>query len=306
MIEVERLPLIGVRWPGRATRAVAIDASLLADHAVAALIDEAHLTPKPALVDRRGSGAHRDLDLATMIRSANALHGGFTAMATVAAGRRADRSLREELAAIGRDAEEAMLAATGGSNAHRGAIWVLGLLVAGAAPAGNDRSAVAIARRSASIARHVDRFAPDSASNGSRACEHYGVPGARGEARAGFPHVVRIGLPALLAARARGCDERSARLDTLIAIMARLDDTCLLHRGGDAALAAAKAGAREVLALGGTASTAGARALHRLDANLLSRNASPGGSADLLSAVLLLDRLAASTSRVRLSPSSWR
>ena len=33
----------------------------LADHAVAALIDEAMLTPKPGLVDLRGAGAHRDL-----------------------------------------------------------------------------------------------------------------------------------------------------------------------------------------------------------------------------------------------------
>ena len=33
----------------------------LADHAVAALVDEAMLTPKPGLVDLRGAGAHRDL-----------------------------------------------------------------------------------------------------------------------------------------------------------------------------------------------------------------------------------------------------
>lgn len=46
----------------------------IATRAVAALIDEACLTPKPALVDRRGSGAHRDLSLDIMLRSAKALH----------------------------------------------------------------------------------------------------------------------------------------------------------------------------------------------------------------------------------------
>jgi triphosphoribosyl-dephospho-CoA synthase len=291
LLDAERLSLVGAIRPALASRVSSIDAARFADCAVAALIDEVHLTPKPALVDARGSGAHRDLDLATMIRSANALRPGFAAMAAAAAGRRPAQSLREELAAIGRDAEEGMLAATGGSNAHRGAIWVLGLLIAGAAMAGRDRRALAIARRAAALVPYVDRFAPPSSSNGSRVRERYGVPGARGEAAAGFPHVVRIGLPALRSARARGCDERSARLDTLMAIMSRLDDTCLLHRGGIAALEAAKSGAREVLARGGTASAAGHRALLRLDADLLARNASPGGSADLLSAVLLLDRL---------------
>jgi triphosphoribosyl-dephospho-CoA synthase len=43
-------------------------AALLAAVAVQALIEEAQLTPKPALVDRRGSGAHRDLDLSRMLR----------------------------------------------------------------------------------------------------------------------------------------------------------------------------------------------------------------------------------------------
>src|SRR5271166_2666988 len=54
--------------------------------AVAALIEEAELTPKPALVDRRGNGAHHDLDLERLRLSAGALRDGFAAMA------RADRS----------------------------------------------------------------------------------------------------------------------------------------------------------------------------------------------------------------------
>ena len=283
-----------------------IDAAILAEHAVSSLIGEVVLTPKPALVDARGSGAHDDLDLATMIRSANALRSGFAAMANAAAGCAPSRPLREKLAAIGRDAELVMMRATGGSNAHRGAIWILGLLVAGAAMAGRDLGALAIARRASAVARHVDRFAPATSSNGSRVFARYGVAGARGEAVAGFPHVVRVGLPALFASRARGSGEETARLDALLAIMARLDDTCLLHRGGRAALETAKAGAREVMMLGGTGTSAGRRALLRLDANLLSLRASPGGSADLLSAVLLLDRLAASAPPRRPFSSSWR
>ena len=45
-------------------------ATRLASLAVRALIEEAELTPKPALVDQRGPGAHTDLSLTLMKRSA--------------------------------------------------------------------------------------------------------------------------------------------------------------------------------------------------------------------------------------------
>ncbi|MGK9236246.1 triphosphoribosyl-dephospho-CoA synthase [Inquilinus limosus] len=262
----------------------------LADLAVWALVEEAELTPKPGLVDRRGSGAHRDLDLETLRRSARALRPAFRAMAEAAQSRQPDQALREELAAIGRAGEQRMLAATSGSNAHRGAIWALGLLLAGtviAGPAGPRR----IAATAAAIARWPDRFAPHRPSNGERVRQAHGAAGARGEARAGFPHIVDVALPALRAGRAAGATEEEARLDALMAIMASLDDTCLLHRGGRPALQAAQSGARSVLTAGGTASPAGRAALAALDADLLARWVSPGGSADLLAAALFLDRI---------------
>ena len=98
-----------------------------------ALITEAELTPKPGLADRRGSGAHTDLSLELMRRSATALEPYFAAMASCSQGRYLDSDLRSDLAAIGRHAEQAMYEATGGRNTHKGAIWILGLLVAAAA-----------------------------------------------------------------------------------------------------------------------------------------------------------------------------
>ena len=272
----------------------------LADLAVDVLEAEAMLTPKPGLVDARGSGAHRDLDLPRMLKSAASLHGTFLDMATAAAGQEPDQALREQLARIGRCGERGMFAATGGSNAHRGAIWVLGLLVAARAIQGeigphgetgphaeaSPRETAALAAR---IAAFPDRHAPAQDSHGARVCRRYGVEGARGEAVAGFPHVVDVGLPAMWAARAQGADETCARLDALVAIMATLDDTCLLHRGGLAALEAAQRGARDTLMAGGSSSAAGRRALLRLDAELVERNASPGGCADLLAACIFLD-----------------
>ncbi len=298
--------LNALRRTGHPPRAVVVNSALLADFAVTALIDEAHLTPKPALVDERGCGAHADLDLPTMLRSASSLRRAFAAMADAAFGQEPSQALRETLAVLGREGERAMLAATGGSNAHRGAIWVLGLLTAGVAMADADRTAEGIAARAAEVARSPDRFAPAANSNGSYVCTRYGVVGARGEAATGFPHVANIGLPALLAGRARGLAEEDVRLDVLMSIMARLEDTCLLHRGGRAALTTARRGARAVLEAGGASTALGRQALFRLDAELLALNASPGGSADLLAAVLFLDHVGARPERMLRPSSLWR
>lgn len=281
----------------------------LARYAVAALIDEVQLTPKPALVDQRGSGAHRDLDLALMLRSAHSLEPTFAALAH-AARRRGEPSalLRAELAQIGRSGEQDMLQATGGSNAHRGAIWIVGLLVAGATMtigdnATNQPQASQICTFAAQIACFPDRFAAPADSHGERARQRYQVGGARREAQDGFPHVIDVGLPALLAARARGVDENAARVDTLLAIMASLDDTCLLHRAGLPGLHAGQHGAQRVLNAGGSATPAGRDALAALEHELLSLNASPGGAADLLAATLFLDMLAHHDAGG--SPDSW-
>jgi triphosphoribosyl-dephospho-CoA synthase len=271
---------------------VACDPSTIADCAVAALIDEACLTPKPALVDRRGSGAHRDLDLDTMLRSARALQPTFLALARAAVDETPSQRLREQLARIGREGEVAMLRATDGSNAHRGAIWIVGLLCAAAAMSPSSDPFV-LCSQAAAIARFEDRFAPQpkALSHGARVVQRFGVAGARGQAADGFPHVLEAGLPALHRSRANGATEDEARLDALLAIIATLDDTCLLHRGGRIALETAQSGARDVLQAGGTAQPQGRAALARLDLLLTEMNASPGGAADLLAATLFLDTL---------------
>src|SRR5271156_1316298 len=114
-------------------------ATRLARLARQALVAEAELTPKPGLVDRRGTGAHSDLSLDLMRRSAAAIAPFFADMATAAQSMPFSHALRTEVAAIGRAAEFAMLQVTNGSNAHKGAIWILGLLVT-AASRGQDRN----------------------------------------------------------------------------------------------------------------------------------------------------------------------
>ncbi|QEI07590.1 triphosphoribosyl-dephospho-CoA synthase [Pigmentiphaga aceris] len=276
-------------WPARP------DAVTLAELAVQALLDEATLTPKPGLVDLRGRGSHTDIHIGLMCVSANALRPGLEAMALAGAADWRDlRVLRERLGLLGRATESAMMAATEGVNTHRGAIWALGLLVAAAnmpSRCGGFRPAT-IAKRAGAIASQPDRFAGDPATHkGGRACAQYGVAGARGQAQAGFPHVLQYGLPTLHASRRQGAEESCARLDALMAILAKLDDTCVLARGGPHALRSLQDAAANILKAGGTATCRGKQLLNHMDSEALRLGVSPGGAADLLAATLFLDSL---------------
>jgi triphosphoribosyl-dephospho-CoA synthase len=269
----------------------------LSELAWQSLIAEAELTPKPGLVDGRGSGSHSDLSLELMRRSADAIAPYFTRMALASAEAQMDTSLRAAVAGIGREAEAAMLRATSGSNAHKGAIWVLGLLVC-AATLSEGSLPEFVAESAGYLARLPDRARPQAVSHGDVALERYGATGARGEAYGNFPHVVKIGLPALRAARTNGRTERDSRLAALLAIMSHLDDTCVLYRGGPEAQRIVHEGAAQVMEVGGPGSPKGNAALIALGQEIVSLRISPGGSADLLAATLFLDALERGLERV--------
>ncbi|MEU4463153.1 triphosphoribosyl-dephospho-CoA synthase [Streptomyces sp. NPDC024017] len=258
----------------------------LARAAVDALIGQLALAPKPGLPDPRDLTARATRrDHSALRWSARALFPGLTAMAATArrTGEPSAR-LRTDLGAIGRSTEHTV-ALTGGG--HRGALWTLGLLVAAAAlrPGAEPADTTALAKQ---LAAHPDRKAPRRPSRGSTMSARYGAAGARGEARAGFPHVRRA-LTALTTARTRGAPEHRARLDALLTVMSTLQDTELLYTAGPMGLRQVQAGARGVLEAGGAATEHGAAALAALDTDLTGRGWTPSGSAPLLAGALFLD-----------------
>jgi triphosphoribosyl-dephospho-CoA synthase len=269
----------------------------LAALATQSLIAEAELTPKAGLVDRRGQGAHTDLSLKVMRQSATVLEPHFAAMAACSEVHDLSKNLRAELAEIGRDAERAMYKVTQGANSHKGAIWILGLLVAAAAR-GHGQNARGVAAVAGAIARLPDRAQPELITHGEVVRIRYGVAGARAEASSNFRHVTKFGLPTLRDRRARKFPEEICRLDALLGLMAELDDTCVLYRGGVEALEVVKSGARAVLLAGGYGSANGRKQMRKLDRELIRRNLSPGGSADLLAATIFLDTVERGESEV--------
>lgn len=264
-------------------------AQSLASSAYAALIAEVEATPKPGLVDRNNNGAHRDMDLALFLRSAAALRPYFARMAaSVLAGWENDPvQIMAQLRAEGIAAEQAMFAATGGINTHKGAIFSMGLLIAGKAlalRAGGDAVANAAALAQSDLTAELQRAGKRPETNGEHVYARYAARGARGEAASGFP--TACAAKAVYAAYLQaGKGWNDALALTLPHSMAALQDTNLLHRGGPEGLHFVQQSARAVLAL---PETERIPALLALDAELIKRNLSPGGSADILSLAALL------------------
>ncbi|RJS50208.1 triphosphoribosyl-dephospho-CoA synthase [Bacillus sp. PK3_68] len=259
----------------------------VAEAAVRSLIEEAELTPKPGLVDQANTGAHNDLTIHLMRKSARSLKETFIEMADASYGLTPSQSLREKIALIGREGEKRMYEATSGANTHKGAIWALGLLVSAAAMGKGTYTIEEVVSKAGETARFSDRFCPIVPTNGDRVKIKYGVEGARGEAQQSFPHIMQVSLPMLKWARESGMTEEAARLSVLLSLIAHLDDTCILHRGGAESLIFAKVQANVWL------KNKKLEQLKQLDEEFTSRNISPGGSADLLAATLFLDKMQA-------------
>ena len=289
----ERMTLISSRHPV-AVSSISIDPRVyrLGRLAVISLHTELVCAPKPGLVTPYDSGSHSDMDATTFMRSLFALRSYFVAIA-IAGYRHAGFA---ELNRLGRDAEIQMLYATGGINTHRGAIFSLGLLVAGAAalhssgvsrPTGNA-VCIEVARR---WGHELSAAPPDPASHGQRVACRYGVGGARLEAIRGFPVLRQIALPGLRAGLAAGLETESALIDTLMRLVAVLDDTNLLHRGGAEGLEFAQTEAQGFIADGGCHADHWRVRLAKLSDDFIARRLSPGGSADLLACGWFLNRL---------------
>jgi triphosphoribosyl-dephospho-CoA synthase len=267
--------------------------------AVRSLYAELSLYPKPGLVSLLDNGSHEDMTAATFMCSMFALRHYFVRI-TLAGSKGAPFA---RLAALGVEAEQRMLQATGGINTHRGAIFGLGLLcaalgachaashVAGAArqsaiSAVDIRSAL-VARWGAALAAHARPGAADT--HGTQVTERYRVGGARQEAALGMPAVFDLALPALRGALAAGRGLRRARIDALFALMAHISDTNVYHRGGEDGALVLKRHALAFLDAGGTAASdweARAERCHRI---FVAHRLSPGGAADLLAAACLVE-----------------
>lgn len=260
----------------------------LADAAVHALLEELELYPKPGLVSRHDRGSHPDMDYHLMRKSAESLHPFFAEIERNPGG------FYDCLKPIGIRAEQRMLEVTGGINTHRGAIFILGMLVAATArckqKSASDIQQSILGNYGLFLREHEIAIA-ESHTHGAMARRVVGSSGARGEAARGFPSVFEMGLPHFERLLAQGTCRQAAALETLMLLISLTDDTNLFHRGGVKGSTFACHGASEFLKHGGIHRRGWFQNLQNLHIQFVSEHLSPGGCADLLAAVFFLDRI---------------
>ena len=177
-----------------------------------ALLGEVYATPKPGLVDRRDTGAHRDMNYETFLASTEAITPYMVrmfaeGMDATAAGQTPEEVF-QTIRGLGVDAEHAMYVATEGINTHKGMIFTMGIVLAatGILYAREDKMSGQItvdaildltremtARSMAEDFRKMLTHPPKT--HGERLfCEH-GERGIRGQAMEGFPILRDTAVP---------------------------------------------------------------------------------------------------------------
>lgn len=252
------------------TRAIleAFAAETLGEMAENALLAEVHFTPKPGLVDEANNGAHRDMDVPLFERSAHALRPCFEEFVRLGIQGASPAALQQ----AGVRAEQAMFAATGGVNTHKGAIYSGALLLHAAGRLLSGEEEGDLYELAAQTAAAIP--AP-TGTHGAAVRAQCG--GICTEAVSGYPTAQAV-LRQL---------RQSGPLDALLLSMSRLDDSTLWHRGGSEGAQLVRSRAADILAAPASEREARTR---RLDAELIERNLSPGGSADLLAMAFFLEK----------------
>ncbi len=193
------------------------------------------LTPKPGLVDLEDSGSHTDLSFDAMVRSIGMVRASFLA---VSASLSRGESVEDQVA-IAQDAERRMVA-TFGTNTHKGALFLGGVLLTALDRAqGEEEWAVRAAV--VGVAQELLPILPIGATNGAAARARHGVGGILREVTRGLPSVFDVALPAFRASTAQGEPGESPSFRMLAGLMRTVEDTTALHRCGERGLAILRA-----------------------------------------------------------------
>ncbi|MFD2306259.1 triphosphoribosyl-dephospho-CoA synthase CitG [Enterococcus termitis] len=271
---------------------------IISNYALQSLLFEAALYPKPGLVDPISNGAHTDMDYLTFLDSSQALAPYFYDYLQLGLAHEGSPvELFQKVRLLGQQAERAMLEKTNGINTHKGANFSFALILASIGKllqnkqlylpfSEADTHAVFDYTKRMTVSLLEQDFSDlankSMLTNGEKLYLDHGFTGIRGEAAAGYPALQLTALP-FLRQRHSSNDKKNFLL-LLLSLMATVEDSNLINRGGlDAWKQVKKLAAQQLATLSDEVTIYELEeSLAVFDQVLIQKNLSPGGSADLL------------------------
>lgn len=285
-------------------------ANQLAIYAQQSVLYEAVLYPKPGLVDPTDNGAHMDMDIFTFMDSSGGLYEGFYQYAKAGiTWEGVPKQLFEHLRAIGIELEKQMLRETKGINTHKGIIFSMGIFLAATGiflqnyiklkdefPILTEEETDKIIQIIKEMTYNLvsgdfrDLHKKKKLTNGEKLFLEHGFTGIRGEAEEGYPCIHKISLP-LVRMQNKENPLNIRLLEILFTLMESIEDSNVVHRGGIEALQFVKERASEFMSNGGMHQINAIQKIEEMNRLFISKNISPGGSADLLIITVFLGKL---------------
>jgi triphosphoribosyl-dephospho-CoA synthase len=272
---------------------------LPAQLATKALIKEICLSPKPGLVDMNNSGAHRDMDFQTFIQSIRAICAWFERFYQYGktSALHKNQLFLAGIRPIGINCEQAMFKATNQVNTHKGGIFAFGLLLGAIGKLEQLNLPIniqSICNEVSSICQGIvqSELKQNNLTNsvGEKLFKLHNLTGARGEAESGYATVRNISLPIFQQMQKNGYDEETCLLQAMLHLLAFNQDTNVVSRGGLDGLTFVQEQSKKLIKQGGVINPKVRENLYQLDSELIKRNLSPGGSADLIAITWFLSQ----------------
>lgn len=266
----------------------------LAEFASRAMMYEVSCYPSPGLVSPVSNGAHKDMDYHTFLKSIAVLNKYMYDFAIV--GSREDNleEIFTKIRKIGIRAEEDMFEVTEGVNTHKGMIFLMGITVSILAYAIKykftfDKIQDLIKKMCKGITNELkiaESKPKEERTHGENLYVKYKFLGIRGEVEKGIPLAFEIGLSAYENAKDLTVNDRLVQ--TLITIMSKCEDSTILHRNNLECLELVQNISKSLLERGGVYNEEVIEEIYKLNDIFISKNISPGGSADILAITVLL------------------
>lgn len=243
------------------------------------LMAELNLCNKFGLVSPVSNGSHADLNYGVMCASQKVIIPYLVKLFWLGAESTDPQTLLARLRPVGEVAERAMFAEAG-VNTYKGFIFIGGLLLGGAGYSlthGGSYGGIFTAVRLA--CRDITSELPNQTTFGAQAFKKYNFTGARGQAQRGLPTVKKA------AAMLGGDLSQNNLLKTLCFITGEIEDTVLLKRARS--LERYDYFKRII----SSADVTCAAQLKAINDECVQNGVSIGGSADILAAAVLAEKL---------------